>query len=322
MNPMRRRIALGVTGVALLGAGGGAYAATRPSQDRDAVIADAAKRLNVTPKALSDALQGAASDQLDAAVKAGELSREEADAIEQRAEATGAVPYLGDGHGGFGREGFRGGAGLHGGLEEAATYLGLTSAKLREQLAAGKSLADVAKAQGKGVAGLQDALAQAARTHLQQAVKDGRITRAQADARIEDLTAELQALVRRSGLPGPGFGPHGLGPGGPSGPGFGPGRGRLDAGLQAAAGYLGLTVAKLREQLLAGKSLADVAKAQGKTADGLAQRLVTAARTRLDAAVKAKRLTQAEADRIAAELRAHIDEEIREEGFGPQHRVP
>jgi hypothetical protein len=51
-------------------------------------------------------------------------------------------------------------------------------------------------------------------------------------------------------------------------------------------------------------------------------RVVAAARDRLDAAVKAKRLTRAEADRLAADLRAHVDEEIQEAGSGPHHRVP
>jgi AraC-like DNA-binding protein len=320
MHPMRRRIVLGATGVALLGAAGGAYAATRPSQDRDAVLADAAERLHVTPKALSDALQGAASDQLDAAVKAGRLTREQADAIERRAQGTNGVPYLGGGDHGFG-PGDHHGAGVRGGLDEAAAYLGLTPAELRGRLAAGKSLADVAKDRGKDIAGLQRVLEQAARTRIQQAVKDGRITRAEAGARLQDLASEVEELVQRGGLDGPGFGAghHGFGPGGP---GPGPGRGALGEGLQAAAGYLGITPAELGSQLAAGKSLADVAKAQGKTADGLAQRLVAAARARLDAAVKAKRLTQAEADRISTDLRADIDEEIQATGFGRRHRAP
>jgi len=56
-------------------------------------------------------------------------------------------------------------------------------------------------------------------------------------------------------------------------------------GLDAAATYLGLTDAQLRTRLESGKSLADVAKAQNKSVDGLVQAIVDAAKKKLDAAV-------------------------------------
>src|SRR5436305_15007889 len=64
-----------------------------------------------------------------------------------------------------------GGAGLRGpgpgpGGQAIADYLGLTSADLRTQLEAGKTLADVATAQGKSVSGLADAIVADATTHL------------------------------------------------------------------------------------------------------------------------------------------------------------
>src|SRR6478672_8609695 len=52
------------------------------------------------------------------------------------------------------------GGGPHGGggpgSAAIATYLGLTAAELRTQLESGKTLADIAKAQSKTVAGLED----------------------------------------------------------------------------------------------------------------------------------------------------------------------
>jgi hypothetical protein len=52
---------------------------------------------------------------------------------------------------------------------------------------------------------------------------------------------------------------------------------------QAAAGYLGLTQAQLRTQLQSGKSLADVAKAQGKPVSGLKDTILAAMTSRINA---------------------------------------
>src|SRR5215212_4928503 len=54
MKP-RRIAVLALTGVALAAAGGGAVAATQDDPEQS-ILEDAAKRLNVTPKALRDAL--------------------------------------------------------------------------------------------------------------------------------------------------------------------------------------------------------------------------------------------------------------------------
>ena len=60
--------------------------------------------------------------------------------------------------------------------------------------------------------------------------------------------------------------------------------------------------ADLRTQLEAGKTLAAIATANGKTADGLKAALTTAAKSDLDAAVTAGKLTQAQEDKILAAL--------------------
>jgi hypothetical protein len=80
--------------------------------------------------------------------------------------------------------------------------------------------------------------------------------------------------------------------------------------LDAAATYLGLTEDQLRTQLESGKSLADIAKAQGKSVDGLKQALTAGLKTKLDAAVKAGRLTQSQANDILAKVSASLDDLI------------
>jgi hypothetical protein len=197
MRPINRKLAAGAAGVAVLAAGGGAYAATQhTTNSRQAFLNDAAGRLHVTPQQLEDALRGAAVDRLDAAVKAGRLTQKQADAIKQRLR-NGGVLRRGGLHP-FGHRGFRGG--LHNRLDVAAGYLGLTDAQLGEQLRAGKSLADVAKAQGKSVSGLEAALKAGLRARLDAAVKAGRLTQAQERRILARLDRRIAEAVQRAGL--------------------------------------------------------------------------------------------------------------------------
>jgi hypothetical protein len=75
----------------------------------------------------------------------------------------------------------------------------------------------------------------------------------------------------------------------------------------AAAKYLGLTKAQLVNQLRSGKSLAQIAKAQGKTTSGLEQAMTAEVKTRLDKAVANKRITAAQEQKLLKALTAGID---------------
>ncbi len=68
--------------------------------------------------------------------------------------------------------------------------------------------------------------------------------------------------------------------------------------LPVAAAYLDLTPAALRRELRAGKSLAQVATAKGKSVDGLESALLSALRSRVEAAKAAGKLDAARADRL------------------------
>ena len=221
----KRNVVVGTIAALALGGGGLAVAATQKStshaDQQKAFLADAAKRLNVTPDQLTAALKGAFGDQLDQAVKDGKLTQKQADALKARI-AKGGLPFGGPGGGHGGPGGPMGGPGGPGGpfmvgLDAASTYLGLTEAQLRDKLKDGKtSLADVAKAQGKTADGLEQAIVDAEQKELDQAVKDGKLTQAQADKIAKDLPARVKTIVETAG-----FGPHG-GPGGPP-PGMGGG---------------------------------------------------------------------------------------------------
>ena len=290
-----RKVVIGAATALLLVGAGGAFAAGRlssPKEESQAVINDAAKQLGVEPAKLTAALKKALENRVDAAVADGRLTKEQGEAVKARIEA-GGVP-LGFGAGPH-RSGFGPGFGqrrVGAGLDAAAKYLGITEAQLRAELENGKTLAQVANAHDKTAGGLVDALVADAKTKLDAAVKAGRLTQSQANDMLSDLKEHLTDFV------------NGKAPARP----FGPGGFRHHGGpdLDAAAKYLGLTEAQLRTELQSGKTLAEVAKAHGKTAAGLVDAVLAQAKTKVDEAVKAGKLTQSEANEMLAGLEARI----------------
>src|SRR5260370_1396270 len=81
-------------------------------------------------------------------------------------------------------------------LSAAATYLGVRDAALVADVQAGKTLAQVASAtSGKTTSGLIAALVTAETAEINARVTAGRLTQAQADAEIANLTARFTAFV-------------------------------------------------------------------------------------------------------------------------------
>lgn len=142
---------------------------------------------------------------------------------------------------------------------------------------------------------LSDALKQALKNSVDEAVEAGRLTEEQGQTLKDAIESGEVPLFG-------GFGHHG------PGKGFGPGHGHFGhaGGLETAASYLGLTEAELRSELAEGKTLAEVAKAEGKSVDGLVQAMVAEAKEKIDAAVDDGRLTEEQ----AAELKENLEERV------------
>jgi hypothetical protein len=140
--------------------------------------------------------------------------------------------------------------GLFGGLRAAADYLGLQPRELVTQLQS-KTLAQIASDRGKSVEGLQQALRDAAKTALDRARTNGRITQAQQDEALKRLDASLDDIV------------NGRNP-----------------------------------------EITALAKALGINRDKLAAAVRDAKLAEVDKALTDKRITQAQADRLKARIRA------------------
>jgi hypothetical protein len=170
-NP-RRKLAIAAVVLAACSFAGGAYAATQESSTAatpKAFINDVARRLGVTPQKLSAALDGALADQLNAAVKAGKLTQAQANTIEQHAQKQGFAPFRFFGGPPLGLRHLRFRGGPAPALGAAAKYLGISTSELRSELRSGRSLAQIAKAHGKSVAGLRKAVASAVRPGMPRA---------------------------------------------------------------------------------------------------------------------------------------------------------
>jgi ribosomal protein S20 len=215
---LKHKLLVGLAAVLVMAGGGAAYAATQTQTNpRQALLNDVAKRLNVSPSQLRSAFQGALLDRLNAAVKAGRITQAQADRLKQRIEQ-GALPLGGFGHRGFWREG-RGPGGrfgpagpggqlglagtLFGPFDAAAKYLGLSRGQLLSELRGGKTLAQIAQAQGKSVSGLEQALVSAQTARLDRAVAKGELTKGEEQRRLSRLSRRVARLVEHGRVAGP-----------------------------------------------------------------------------------------------------------------------
>jgi len=207
MKALKLKIAGGTAALAAVIGGGAAVAANQlsPTEESDAIVADAAKQLGVSADKLDAALKQALENRVDAALEAGTITAAQAAELKQRIEA-GEVPLVGVGPG-FGHH-----RGHHGfvDLAAAADYLGITEAKLRAGLESGDTLAEIAKANGKTATGLEQALVAAAKADLDAKVAAGQLTAAQRTSILADLESRVDDVVNGEFA----FGFRG-GPGGP-----------------------------------------------------------------------------------------------------------
>lgn len=172
---------------------------------------------------------------------------------------------------------------------------------------------DVAGQLGVESTALTKAIREALKNRIDAAVESGRLTEAQGEKLKERIDAGRTPFLFGFGHRGFGFGQ--------GGPGFRherTGFGHL-RNLDAAAAYLGLSEAALRERLANGDTLAAVARDEGKTVEGLVRALVDDSEAKIDAAVSDGRLTEERATELKDALQKRVTDlvngELRGRGF-------
>ena len=189
---MRKKIVT-IALVGGLGLGGAAGVLT-PALAAETTPGAAASSVADRVTRIKDALKGLVTD--------GTINQAQADEV--AATLAEKLPPRGHGGHGHGRPGFLT-------PEAIAKVLGSPVEELRAARDAGKTLAQVAQEKGIDKAELVDKLVAAAKEQLAAAVKEGRLTQAQADTILQDLPARIAEKVDRVGRPG--------GPGERRGPG-------------------------------------------------------------------------------------------------------
>src|SRR6266851_2025596 len=152
--------------------------------------------LHLTPAQTTDALKQAQLQTVDQMLKDGQITQQQADAMKARINAgQGLVFGFGGRHGGFG--GFKGNEALMQSLttaelNAAASALHMSTADLRSALKSGKSLSAIETQQKVSDSAVKTAMKNAAKGVLDNAVKAGTITQAQADAILSRLGSGLK----------------------------------------------------------------------------------------------------------------------------------
>lgn len=199
MSPGRTWLGALATGAVLATFAGGALAQTAgssPKAPSPAPVttsagfwADVAQHLHLPPTVLHQALDAAEADRLHALVSAGKLTAKQAQSLLARLQSSPRWPQLRWGHP-------RRPLTLL--WRRAAAYLGLSVPALRQDLQQGKTLAQLAAAQGKTAQGLEQFLVQPLAQHLASRVQAGKMTPQQEQRILTRMEHRLQTLIDRT----------------------------------------------------------------------------------------------------------------------------
>jgi len=159
----------------------------------------------------------------------------------------------------------------------------------------GSFVSDVARHLGVPEQKLKDAITQARLDRVRTLLRQGRITGAQAQ--------EMERAIRTGGTRMPLW--------------HRQGRAFGRAMVTGAAAYVGLAPAVFVQRLHGGESPAAIAKAQGKSPEGLEQSLLAGAKQHLTDEVQRGHLTQSQADALVAELAGRVHRFVQSDRSAP-----
>ena len=200
-------LAIGVVAVTGAGAQEGTPTPARPFAN---LLDRVAEKLGVSHDQLTTAFTDAETELIDEAVADGRLTEEQGDRLKERIQEYGPFPPPMLRH--HGR--------CHGArpvVQAAAQVLDLEPQAVIDQLKGGKSLAEIAQAQGMSVDRFTAALADAVHTKLNDKVSAGELTQERADEILQKFSENVDEIVNHhlGDADGPPClrGPHGGGQG-------------------------------------------------------------------------------------------------------------
>ncbi|GAV22187.1 DUF2680 domain-containing protein [Carboxydothermus pertinax] len=187
-------------------------------------------------------------------------------------------------------------------MDNVAKFLGIDVSTLMSERHSGKTLAQIAKEKGKTEDELVNYLVEQKKAKINQLVKDGKITQAQADAMLQNITERTKQMVNSVDLGPKGFGHRGFGVVGPD----------------ELASFLGINVNTLISQQQSGKTLVEIAKAKGKTETELINFIVTKEKEKINQLVKDGKITQTQADNFLKNIETRVKNMVNSTALGPK----
>ena len=153
---------------------------TKAQANCDRFVGHLASNLGKSPDQVKKAMTDALNQSLADAVKAGDLTQQQADAIKARENGQ---PVCSGALAGVGARGRGPGPGTAArvGLAEYAKALGMSQQDLRQQLAAGKTVKDIAASKNLSESDFRSKLVDVVKTDLDAQVKGGKLTQQQED---------------------------------------------------------------------------------------------------------------------------------------------
>lgn len=185
-----------------------------------------------------------------------------------------------------------------------AKAIGITEADLTTALASGKTVAQIASADGVALQKVIDALVADGKAELAAQVANGSMTQAQADAAQSAILQRATDQANGSLIGGPG------GPGDHGGPGGPGGHTEAVSDTSAAAKAIGITEAELTTALAGGQTVAQVATAKGVAVQKVIDALVADGTSELAAEVSKGSITQAQADAEKTEVTQRATDQV------------
>jgi len=181
-----------IAGVALAQGGGGSGGSqSGQTTARDQFMGFLATRLGVSQDQLTAAFKGAGNDMVDQALSDGKITQAQADNIRQRIEngqVFGPGLFCGKGRGEALTQ-------IRNIVNDVASTLKLTPLEIMTQMKDGKSLAEIASAQGVSRDDLKSAITTSVGQALDNAVSNGKLTQDQATQAKDKLSQNLDKII-------------------------------------------------------------------------------------------------------------------------------
>src|SRR5437867_11858371 len=193
-----KKLVLALAAVAALGvgmllvAGAGAQSTDVPG---GTLLSRVAQKLGISESQLTTAVKDSRIDIINEKLAAGEITQEQADRMKQRLENSDV---------GFDFDHYKEGRCLAARfvIRATAQVLHIDAQQVLTQLQQGKSLAEIAQAQGTSVVDVRAALSNEVHSELQAKVDQGKITQAQADGKFQKFTTNEDKIVNYHPEPG------------------------------------------------------------------------------------------------------------------------